>query len=91
MAEQAGFEVCDVENLREHYALTLRHWVDRLETRRTEAIELAGEAVYRTWRLYMAASAYGFACGRVNVNQTLLAKPDGGQSCLPLTREDLYA
>ncbi|MCG3209696.1 MAG: putative fatty acid methyltransferase [Anaerolineae bacterium] len=90
VAEQAGFEVRDVENLREHYALTLRHWVDRLETRRTEAIELAGEGVYRTWRLYLAASAYGFTCGRINVNQTLLAKPDVGQNCLPLTREDLY-
>lgn len=90
VAEQAGFEVRDVENLREHYALTLRHWVDRLETRRTEAIELVGEAVYRTWRLYMAASAYGFACGRINVNQTLLAKPDAGRSYLSLTRADLY-
>lgn len=91
VAEQAGFEVRDVENLREHYARTLRHWVDRLETRRTEAIGLVGEAVYRTWRLYMAASAYGFACGRINVNQTLLAKPDAGRSYLPLTRADLYA
>ncbi len=90
MAEQAGFEVRDVENLREHYALTLRHWVNRLETRRTEAIERVGEEIYRIWRLYMAASAYGFACGRINVNQTLLAKPDAGRSYLPLTRADLY-
>ena len=90
VAEQAGFEPRDVENLREHYALTLRQWVQRLEARRAEAIELAGEEVYRTWRLYMAVSAYGFESGRINVNQTLLAKPDAGRSYLPLTREDLY-
>lgn len=90
IAEQAGFELRDVENLREHYALTLRQWVRRLEARQAKAIELAGEDVYRTWRLYMAASAYGFEVGRINVNQTLLAKPDGGRSCLPLTRDDLY-
>jgi cyclopropane-fatty-acyl-phospholipid synthase len=90
LAEQAGFEVRDVENLREHYALTLRHWGERLEARRVDAIKLAGEEVYRTWRLYMAASAYGFATGRINVNQTLLASPATGQSKLPLTRADLY-
>jgi cyclopropane-fatty-acyl-phospholipid synthase len=90
MAEQAGFEVRDVENLREHYALTLRHWVKQLEQHQAEAIELAGEVVYRTWRLYMAVMAYGFSCGRFNVNQTLLAKPNVGRSHLPLTREDLY-
>ena len=90
IAEQAGFELRDMENLREHYALTLRQWVRRLEARQEKAIELAGEEVYRTWRLYMAASAYGFECGRINVNQSLLVKPDAGQSYLPLTREDLY-
>ena len=90
VAERAGFEVRDVENLREHYALTLRHWVNRLETHRVEAIELAGEEIYRTWRLYMAGSAHSFARGQIGVNQTLLAKPDAGRIYLPLTRADLY-
>jgi cyclopropane-fatty-acyl-phospholipid synthase len=89
-AEQAGFEVRDVENLREHYALTLRHWVNRLEAHRAEAIKTVGEVIYRTWRLYMAASVYGFESGLINVNQTLLAKPDQGNSGLPLTRADWY-
>jgi cyclopropane-fatty-acyl-phospholipid synthase len=89
-AEKAGFEVRDVENLREHYALTLRHWVKRLEARRVQAVELAGEVTYRTWRLYMAGSAHGFSSGRINVNQTLLAKADAGRTFLPLTRQDLY-
>lgn len=90
-AERAGFEVRDVENLREHYALTLRHWVRRLETRREEAVRQVGEVTYRVWRLYMAGAAHGFEQGRLNVNQTLLARPDRGRSNLPLTRADLYA
>lgn len=49
LAESAGFEVCGVENLREHYALTLRHWVNRLEAHRVEAIKAVGEVTYRTW------------------------------------------
>jgi len=90
-AEAAGFEVRDVENLREHYALTLRHWVNRLEAHRVEAVKAAGEVTYRTWRLYMSASAHGFESGNINVNQTLLAKMDKGKSNVPLTRADLYA
>lgn len=90
IAEQAGFELRDVENLREHYALTLRQWVQRLEARQSEAVELAGEEIYRIWRLYMAASAYGFESGRINVNQTLLAKPNLGQIDYPLARKQLY-
>ena len=89
-AEEAGFEVRDVENWREHYALTLRHWVNRLEANQSEAIRLNGEALYRTWRLYMAGFAEGFDSGRMNVNQTLLAKPDAGRSGLPWSRADWY-
>jgi cyclopropane-fatty-acyl-phospholipid synthase len=89
-AEQTGFEVRDVESLREHYTLTLRHWVRRLEARRAEAVAAVGEPTYRVWRLYMAGSAYGFVTGRVGIYQTLLVKPDGGKSGLPLTREDWY-
>ena len=91
VAERAGFEVRDVENLREHYALTLHHWVQRLEAHRAKAVAVTDEATYRTWRLYMAGAAHGFEMGGINVNQTLLAKLDGGQSHLPLTRADLYA
>lgn len=89
-AENAGFETRDVESLREHYATTLRHWLERLERCRKEAVELVGDATYRVWRLYMTASMHGFATGRLNVLQTLLAKPVNGRANLPLTREDLY-
>lgn len=90
-AASAGFEVRDVENLREHYALTLRHWVRRLEAKHSNALSIVNEATYRVWRLYMAGSAYGFEHGRLAVYQALLAKPDdAGRSHLPLTRSDWY-
>jgi len=90
MAENAGFEVRDVESLREHYALTLRNWVNRLETHQEQAVKVSDEVTYRTWRLYMSASAYGFESG--NVNQTLLAKVTAeGKSSVPFSRADLYA
>lgn len=91
-AEEAGFEVRDVESLREHYALTLRHWVRRLEDSHTKALEFVSEPTYRVWRLFMSASAYGFSAGSINVYQSLLVKQKGdGASSLPLTRADWYA
>ena len=91
-AETSGFELRDVESLREHYALTLRHWIDDLEKKRAEAIQLVGARTYRVWRLYMSAGAYRFASARMNIIQTLLSKPDAdGTSGLPWTREDIYS
>jgi len=90
-AEAGGFEVRDMESLREHYALTLRHWVRSLEEKSREAKEIVGDHTYRVWRLYMAASAAAFASAAINVVQTLLAKPDSsGKSGVPLTRDDIY-
>jgi cyclopropane-fatty-acyl-phospholipid synthase len=90
-AEEAGFEVRDVESLREHYALTLRHWVRRLEEGHEQAVRHVDEPTYRVWRLYMSGSAHGFASRRLNVYQALLSFPDSrGASGLPLTRADWY-
>jgi cyclopropane-fatty-acyl-phospholipid synthase len=74
LAEAAGFEVRDVESLREHYVLTLRHWLRKLEASRDEAVRAADEISYRVWQLYMSGSVHGFRTGRVNVHQTLLVK-----------------
>ena len=91
VAEETGLEVRDIESLREHYALTLRCWVRRLENHRDEALRYVDEVTYRVWRLFMSGSAYGFESGGHNVYQTLLVKPGpAGESGLPLTREDLY-
>jgi len=84
-AEQSGLEVRGVESLREHFALTLRHWVRRLEDAHEEALQFVNEPTYRVWRLYMAASLYGFESRRVNLYQAVMVKPDAlGNSGLPL-------
>ncbi len=89
-AEEAGFEVRDVENLREHYFLTLCQWLRRLEANAEEARRLIGELKYRIWRLYLAGSAYYFQSGKLDLYQSLLIKSRGGRSRMPLTREDWY-
>jgi cyclopropane-fatty-acyl-phospholipid synthase len=89
-AENAGFEVRDLESLREHYALTLRQWVRRLEEHHEQTVRATDEATYRTWRLFMSGSAYQFSNGSHNIYQSLLVKQDRGKSGLPLTRADWY-
>jgi cyclopropane-fatty-acyl-phospholipid synthase len=73
-AEKAGFEVRDVESLREHYAETLAAWLERLERRREEAEALVGRRAARAYRLYLASSAVAFRVGRISVFQLLLAR-----------------
>jgi cyclopropane-fatty-acyl-phospholipid synthase len=90
VAETTGFEVRDVESLREHYAMTLREWVRRLENHADEAKRLTDEVTYRIWRLYMAGSAHQFRLGDLNLYQILLAKPSHGDAGVPLTRTDWY-
>jgi cyclopropane-fatty-acyl-phospholipid synthase len=62
-ATEAGFEIRDVENLREHYSLTLKAWVRGLEANRAEAVRLTGDVNYRIYRVYMAGATLGFDSG----------------------------
>ena len=89
-AAGAGFELRDVESLREHYALTLRAWLAGLERRREEAIRAVGQGTFRAWRLYLAGSAHDFERAGIGVYQALYAKPEAGRSGLPLGRQDWY-
>ncbi|MEU2286029.1 class I SAM-dependent methyltransferase [Streptomyces sp. NPDC013178] len=83
--ERAGFEVRDVESIREHYALTLRRWVARLEADWARAVQLTSPGRARVWRLYMAASALAFEGNRIGVNQVLAVRtPPSGTSGMPL-------
>jgi cyclopropane-fatty-acyl-phospholipid synthase len=82
--QRAGLEARHVESLREHYALTLRRWVQNLEDAWEHAVMEAGEARARVWRLYMAASAVGFEANRIQIHQVLATKDDGGRSGMPL-------
>jgi cyclopropane-fatty-acyl-phospholipid synthase len=88
--EQTNFEICDVEALRCHYALTLRHWVNRLEAQHEEALKHVSEATYRVWRLYMVGCALQFERGAIGVYQILAVNGREGCADLPLTRHDLY-
>ena len=84
--ETAGFEVRDVEALREHYGLTLRRWVANLEAQWPLAVRLTSPGRARVWRLYMAASALAFERNRIGVNQVLAVKTPqpSGTSGMPL-------
>jgi len=89
-AEGSGFEVRDVESLREHYALTLNAWSKRLEQHHEEAVRVVGEVTYRVWRAYMAMAGYLFRVGRLSLYHTLCVRAEDGRAGLPLTREDWY-
>jgi cyclopropane-fatty-acyl-phospholipid synthase len=92
-AERAGFEVRDLESLREHYTETLAEWLARLEARLAEAVAIVGERRARLYRLYLAASAVGFLRGRTSVYQLLLARrtAHGALAGLPRWRGAWYA
>jgi cyclopropane-fatty-acyl-phospholipid synthase len=86
-----GLECVDAEALREHYARTLWHWVDRLESHADEARKEVGEERYRVWRIYMAGSAHAFDRGWLSLWQLLGGKPlPDGRLPHPLTREYMY-
>jgi cyclopropane-fatty-acyl-phospholipid synthase len=88
--EEAGFEVRDVESLREHYALTLRAWVANLEANWDHAVELSTAGRARVWRLYMAGSALAFEGNRIGVNQVLAVRPEvRGVRGMPRSRASL--
>ena len=85
--EGAGFEVRDVQSLREHYTLTLRAWLANLETSWDQAVTASSPARARIWRLYIAGSALAFRSNRIGVNQILAVKPGTqGRSGMPLVR-----
>lgn len=90
LMEDAKFEISDVEGLRPHYALTLRHWVHRLEQHYEDAVNLVGERNYRIWRLYMTGCALQFEQGQTGIYQILAVRKNNSFSPLPLTRRDLY-
>ena len=85
--EEAGFEVRDVESLREHYAKTLRAWVANLQQHWDAAVADVGVRRARVWLLYMAASANGFDDGGISIHQVLGVVPGpDGRSGMPPTR-----
>lgn len=86
IAEKAGFEVYDLENLRQHYELTARHWLKNIEFRHDEIAEVTGEVMYRVYRLSMALMAYGFYSNMIGLYHFVLRKTEGKGNFPPLTR-----
>jgi cyclopropane-fatty-acyl-phospholipid synthase len=74
--ERAGFHTGHVEGFREDYAITLRHWAERLDRRLPEAERLAGVERTRVWRLYLRAARHGFDVGLTAVYQVRARRPD---------------
>jgi cyclopropane-fatty-acyl-phospholipid synthase len=88
---QSGLEAVDVEDLRPHYARTLQHWVNRLETRRAEAIAAAGAERYRIWRIFLAGMAFAFDRRWLSIAQVLAYKAaPAGPAARPWTRKYQY-
>jgi cyclopropane-fatty-acyl-phospholipid synthase len=89
-AERAGFDVRDVENLREHYAHTVELWHERLGGARADVENVTDAVRYRIFDLYLAGTAYEFRVGRLHLHQTLVFKPKPGESLAPQTRHEWY-
>ncbi|OYN79492.1 class I SAM-dependent methyltransferase [Mycolicibacterium sphagni] len=85
-AQDAGLEVVHEENLRHHYAMTLRDWNRNLVEHWDEAVAEVGLATAKVWGLYMAGSRLGFETNVVQLHQVLAVKLDerGGDGGLPL-------
>jgi cyclopropane-fatty-acyl-phospholipid synthase len=85
--QDTGFEVRDVEAMREHYVRTVEHWIATFEDHYDQFVTLLGEQVARVWRLYLVGGALAFEEGRMGVDQVLAVKPtDRGVSAIPGTR-----
>jgi cyclopropane-fatty-acyl-phospholipid synthase len=88
--ERHGFEIHDIEGLREHFHLTLERWTQRLYENREAAIKEIGLAKTRLWLLYLSLFASSFERSTMGVFQTLASKRQIGPSGLPLARRDLF-
>ncbi|MEO3861078.1 class I SAM-dependent methyltransferase [Acrocarpospora sp. B8E8] len=83
--EDTGFEIRHEENLREHYALTLRDWCHNLDDHWDEAVREVGQGTARVWRLYMAGCIVGFERNKIQLHQVLGVRlDDEGASYVPL-------
>ena len=82
----SDLSVIDVENLRLHYATTLRHWRSRFEAAAGTVATMFDEAFVRAWRLYLAGSQAAFTTGSMQLFQVVFAR--GRSNAIPWTRLD---
>jgi cyclopropane-fatty-acyl-phospholipid synthase len=86
--ERGRFSVLDVENLRLHYARTLKHWLQRFEEHVETVRDMYDEEFVRTWRLYLSGSVAAFMTGDLQLFQVVFTQADNNQ--IPWTRSALY-
>lgn len=86
--EPWNFSVCDVENLRLHYAKTLEHWLERFERAAQQVSAMYGAKFVRAWRLYLAGSLVAFRTGTLQLFQITFTGPECRR--IPWTRAHLY-
>ena len=92
VAEQTGFEVRDVENLREHYTRTRTRLDSESRAQSSEAIAAAGEASYRMWRsTWPEARKASTSAGSASFSRCWHGRMNDGRVKVPPTRRDLYA
>ena len=72
--EPNDLSVLDIENLRLHYALTLKHWLGRFEAHRDTVSKMMSEEFVRAWRLYLAGTAAAFRSGNLQLFQVVFAR-----------------
>jgi cyclopropane-fatty-acyl-phospholipid synthase len=87
--EPHDLSMLDVENIRLHYAETLRHWLARYEQSVDTVRGMYDEQFVRMWRMYLAGSIAAFQFGSLQLFQVLFARPTRNR--LPLTRAHEYA
>jgi cyclopropane-fatty-acyl-phospholipid synthase len=86
--EPSGLSVLDVENIRLHYALTLRHWLDRYRAAEDRVRRMFDDTFVRMWHLYLAGSIAGFETGTLQLFQVVFTTRENND--IPLTRQHLY-
>lgn len=86
--EPFEFSVLDVENLRLHYAETLRHWLEKFERSSDQVRNMFDDRFVRMWRLYLAGSVATFETGWLQLFQVLFAR--GASNEVPRTRAHQY-
>jgi len=87
--EPREFSILDVENLRLHYAQTLRHWLARFEQSVERVAQMFDQQFVRMWRLYLAGSVVAFEAGGLQLFQVVFARRDC--NTIPWTRAHQYA
>ena len=75
LIQDAGFEVLGVEAMREHYARTIRAWLENFEANLPAITTILTAEQVRVWRLYLAGGALAFEQGRMGVDQILARRP----------------